>query len=118
MQAELLQSPETYIHQCNFYGKQINPVKLNLRWKEYVKQMYLKQLIQACKSTERIAVHSAILTRTERDKYKGSRYYAEKKVYYLFKAEAVPLEIYCKITPVDGKLVYEMENGRIGGVEK
>lgn len=107
MQVDRLPSPETYIHRCNFYGKTINPVKLNLRWKEYAKQIYTKQLIQACKSTGRIAVHSGILSRTERERYRDSRYYADKKVYYLFPADQVPLDIYCKIKPQTGEFVYE-----------
>lgn len=107
MQVDTVPNPETYIHQCNFYGRTINPVKLNLRWKEYTKQLYTKQLIQACKSTGRIAVHSAMLSRSERDRYGNQRYYAEKKVYYLFPAENIPLEIYCKITPEQGRLIYE-----------
>lgn len=107
MQAELIKSPETYIHECNFYGRTINPVKLNMRWKEYTKQIYIKQLIQACKSTGRIAIHSSLLSRSERDRYKNNRYYAQKKVYYLFANDDIPLFIYCRLSPQQGQLIYE-----------
>lgn len=107
MQADAIQSPETYIYQCSYYGKSINPIKLNMRWKEYTKQIYMRQLVQACKSTGCIAVHSGLLSRSEREKYKEQRYYCDKKVFYLFSAESVPLDIYCKLSGRDEQLIYE-----------
>lgn len=102
-----IQSPETYIHECNFYGKKINPIKLNLKWKEYTSQVYIRQLIQACKASGCIAVHSSFLTRRERQAYENHRYSSQKKVYYLFPADRVPLSIYNRIADLGEHLIYE-----------
>lgn len=104
---ELMQSPETYIHECNYYGKAINPIKLNLKWKEYTSQVYARQLIQACKASGSIAVHASYLTRREKQAYENNRYYSQKKVYYLFPADRVPLSIYNRIADLGDRLIYE-----------
>lgn len=107
MQAEKrIDSPEAYTYHCTFFGEKINPVKLNKIWRVYMNQAYVDQLEQACKATRSIAVSSAILSRHERDQNKEKRYSCGRKVYYLFPADAVPMNIYCKIDAQDGQLIY------------
>ena len=107
MQAKQLLSPDTYTYNQIYFGREINPVVLNKKWNEYLSQVYVKQLTQACKATGCIAVRSSLLTRTEKEKYTERRYHTERKVYYLFPVDSVPLGIYCKLEREDGKLIYE-----------
>ncbi|MBU8764189.1 hypothetical protein KM868_11870 [Micrococcus luteus] len=105
-QALRLTSPETYTYNRRYLGKEINVVELNKMWKNYVEQMYVEQLEQACRATDCIAVRSSILTRYEKEQHKQRRYTAGKRVYYLFPAQAVPQPIFCKLPPGE-KLIYE-----------
>lgn len=107
MQAEKLLSPDTYTFYRIFLGKEINPVVLNKKWKEYLEQTYSNQLAQACMATKSIAVRSTLLSRHEKDTYKDRRYYSGIKVYYLFPENDVPLNIYCRLNQEDGEIVFE-----------
>jgi hypothetical protein len=107
MQAEKLLSPDTYTFNRIFLGKEINPVVLNKKWKEYLEQTYTNQLTQACKATKSIAVRSTLMSRHEKDMYKDQRYYSGIKVYYLFPENDVPLNIYCRLVQDEGKVVFE-----------
>lgn len=103
-------------HRVTFYkgyinGETINPVKLNVMWKEYMNQVYADQLLEACRATGCIAVAANILSRFERDQHKERRYKSGNHMYYLFPRNAVPLPIYCKLTPEDGRLIYNKGNG-------
>lgn len=99
-------------HRVTFYkgyinGETINPVKLNFMWKDYMNQVYADQLQEACRATGCIAVASKILSRFEREQHKERRYKSGNHTYYMFPMNAVPLPIYCKLTPEDGRLIYE-----------
>lgn len=99
-------------HRFTFYnnyvnGKEINTVKLNLMWKEYMKQVCVDSLLEACKSTGCVAIATGYLSRHEKDQHKGKRYRCDNKSFYLFPVDQVPMSIYCKLTPKDGKLIYE-----------
>lgn len=108
MQAEHVISPETYSFNQQYMGKGVNPVKLNKIWRKYTDQVYADQLEQACKATGCIAVHSSLLSRTEKDQNRERRYYSNnRRVYYLFPADSVPLTIYCKLPHQEGRIIYE-----------
>lgn len=107
MQAEKLLSPDTYTYNCTFLGKEINPVVLNKKWKNYLEQTYVNQLTQACISTKCVAIRSTLLSRHEKEQHKERRYHSGIKVYYLFPSDSVPMNIYCKLDREVGKVIYE-----------
>ncbi|MNE87481.1 hypothetical protein D3C80_1846860 [compost metagenome] len=80
---------------------------LNKKWNDYLQQVYIKQLTAACKATGSIAVRSTIMSRHEKEQHVKRRYHTERKVYYLFPADNVPLNIYCRLDVEEGKVIYE-----------
>lgn len=108
-----LKSPKAYIDDCNYFGEEVNPVKLNQLWENRIEKLCLKQLLKTCELSGRIAVNGQIMSRKEREKFKENRYPFNGKAYYLFPFDQIPLYVFIKINPKQDQLIYEINQSTL-----
>lgn len=103
-----LKAPKAYIKDCEYFGENVNHVKLNELWENYIEKLCLKQLLRTCELSKRIAINGEIMSRRERGEFRENRYPLNDKTYYLFPFDQIPLYVYIKINPKEDQLIYEI----------
>ncbi|MEV2909521.1 hypothetical protein ABNF65_12945 [Paenibacillus larvae] len=101
-------NPRIWLYRQQYYGKEVNGAKYNkifTQYMDYIGTSYAENFARACGC---VAVSSSLLSRREQQKFRSRRVNLQKnKVYYMFPASSIPMDIFCKLETKTGKYVYE-----------
>lgn len=101
-----VRNPHQYLYSKYVMRRSVNLLQLDKMTRDFYKHKFFNFLDNTCKVTGHIAVSSQMLKRRQREKYKDSRLYAGRNVFYLFPCNEIPFDVYHLVQPIDGKFIY------------
>jgi hypothetical protein len=106
LEDEKIKNPHHWAYKRILYRKPVPIVHYDKMVRDWHEQQNKELIIQLCRVTGQVAIASALLTRSQHTKNKDRRIKTGRHVMYLFPCDQIPLDIYCRVKPQEGKLIY------------
>lgn len=106
MWGDRAQHPTAYLYRQAYSGQPVDPLRLSFITRKYLQHAQQEFVQQMCAMFGQVAVASRLLTRRQREKYRGNRIRAGGTVYYVFPADRVPADVGAAVEMEPGVTLY------------